>query len=110
MLFDRFFKYFKNNTVLVNLNALCFYTLLLVVIQDNSSFIMLFQRFNNYFVFSYLLIIPSILNSMKKTTKYISKVCIVFVSIGYLILTVVVKGEHHMIVPYDINLHLFTFL
>ena len=103
---DRF-KNFRNNTVLVNLNILCLYTLFLVIIQDVPSFIMLFQRFNNYFVYSYLLIIPSILSSFSKNEENISKLILIIFSIGYLILTIVVKGQKHVLVPYDINLNLF---
>lgn len=104
------FKNFAKNTILYNMNVLCLYSLVLVIIQDIPTFIMLFQRINNYFVYSYLLIIPAILSSLRPSIAKMSKLLIVLFSIGYLILTVVVKGEHHMIVPYDINVHLFNFL
>jgi hypothetical protein len=107
VLFGDIFKKFGNNIVLYNMNVLCLYTLTLVILQDIPSFIGLFQRFNNYFVYSYLLIIPAVLSSMKKHTAALSKILLVIFSIGYLILTVVVKGEHHMIVPYDMNFILF---
>lgn len=109
VLFGDKFKNFKDNVALYNMNVLCMFTLALVIVQEIPSFIMLFQRFNNYFVYSYLLIIPSILSSMHPKTAHISKIFIVLFSIGYLILTVVVKGEHHMIVPYDMNYQLFNF-
>ena len=103
------FKNLRDNIVLYNMNVLCMLTLALVIVQNTPSFIMLFQRFNNYFVYSYLLIIPAVLSSMRPQTAQISKISIVLFSIGYLIMTVVVKGEHHMIVPYSMNFQLFNF-
>ena len=105
----KYFKNFKNNIILVNMNILCFYTLILVIIQDVSTFIMLYQRVNNYFVYSYLLIIPAVLSSLKKDRELLAKVIMVIFSIGYLVLTIVVKGEKHQLIPYDINLNLFNF-
>lgn len=103
------FKVFKENTVLVNLNVLCFYTLLLVIMQDIPTFIMLYQRINNYFVYSFLLIIPAVLSSFSKKNAQFLKIFLLLFSITYFIVTITIKGEHHMLVPYNMNFHLFNF-
>lgn len=102
------FKNLKNDSVLYNINTLSFYTILMVIHQSAGSFVMLLQRFNNYFLFSYLLIVPALLSSMGKGNKAIMKTVLVLFSFAYFIRTIVIKGEHHMLVPYDFDLTLFV--
>ena len=109
ILFKEKFEVFNENTILVNMNVLCFYTLILVIMQDSPTFIMLYQRINNYFVYSFLLIIPAVLSSFSKKNAQLLKTFILLFSIAYFIVTITVKGEHHMLVPYDMNFHLFNF-
>lgn len=102
------FKNFKDDGILYNMNTLSFYTILMVIHQSAGSFVMLLQRFNNYFLFSYLLIVPALLSSMNKDNRSATKVLLVLFSFAYFIRTIVIKGEHHMLVPYDFDFTLFA--
>ena len=108
ILIGKDFKYFKENSILYNMNTLSFYTILMVIHQSAGSFVMLFQRFNNYFLFSFLLIIPTILSSMKKDNRTATKVVLILFAFAYFIRTIVFKGEHHMLVPYNYDFTLFA--
>ncbi len=108
VLIENKFKYMRENTILCNMNALCLYTMTLVTLQTIGSMIMLFQRYNNYFIFSYLFIIPAVMNSMKPKNAIVPKIIVVIVSILYFFRTIVINGDKHILVPYDINLILFN--
>ena len=108
-MFQKRFKNVNENTILCNMNILCFYTLILVVIQSSAHFAMLFQRFNNYFIYSYLLIIPALLSSMSKYRYNVSKIIIASISFAYFFRTIFLYGDKYVLVPYDYNLALFVF-
>ena len=108
ILTGKYFKNFKENAILYNMNTLSFYTILMVIHQSSGSFVMLFQRFNNYFLFSFLLIIPTILSSMKLDNRTATKVLLVLFAFAYFVRTIVFKGEHHMLVPYNFDFTLFS--
>lgn len=107
ILIGKRFKDLNQNIVVYNMNVLSFYTILLVIHQSSGSFVMLFQRLNNYFIFSYLMIIPLMLSSMRKNTAYIMKVGLLVFSICYIARTVILNGERYMLVPYNFSFQLF---
>lgn len=109
MLVGSKFERFKDNCVIYNMNCMCMYTLLLVIMQTSGTLIMLFQRYNNYFIFSYLLIIPAVLSSMKKKNSFMARQLVVVISVLYLLRTIVINGDHYMLVPYDMSMSLFNF-
>lgn len=108
ILWGRKFKYLSIDNVLYNINTLSFYTILMVIQQSSGTFMMLFQRFNNYFLFGFLLIVPKILMSMQKDNRSFAKVFLILFSFAYFIRTIVFKGEHHMLVPYNFDFTLFA--
>lgn len=108
ILIGRKFSCLKKNPILFNMNSLSFFTILLVIYFSSGSFMMLFQRLNNYFLFSYLLIIPAILRSLSVNSRVPLRGLLLLFSFLYLIRTLVFKGEHHMLVPYDCNFTLFN--
>lgn len=109
VLIENKFKYLRENMILCNMNALCLYTMTLVTLQTIGSMIMLFQRYNNYFIFSYLLIIPAVMNSMNPKNAIAPKILVVIISLLYFARTIIINGEKHVLVPYDVDLILFNF-
>lgn len=105
--FGQKFRYLRDNVVMYNMCVLCLYTIVLVILQSSPWFAMLFQRYCNYFIFSFLIVIPLVISSMKKQYGIIVKVMLCMVSFLYFLRTVIIKGEEHMIVPYDFDLNLF---
>lgn len=107
ILTGRHFKKLRSHEVLYNMNTMSFYTILIVIHQSSGTFMMLFQRFNNYFLFSFLLIVPAILSSMKKYNRITVVIAIILISFSFLIRTIVFRGEKNMMVPYNFDTTLF---
>lgn len=109
LILGRKMKSFYSNTILYNMNSLCVSTLLIVIMQTSGMFIMICQRINNYFLFSFLLIIPCILNSISKENRVGYHLFFALFCFSYFIRTIVFEGQRYQLVPYNINYALLNF-
>lgn len=100
----------KIDKVLKNMNLLCLYTLILVLIQTSGILIQMMLRINSYFLFAYLCILPNIVCSLKPRMKSLTFLMVVVAAIAYLSKTIVFNGDNYSLVPYKMNFLLFNFI
>lgn len=107
ILFGRKFRELKSNSLIYNYNTLAFITIILVIQMSSGLMVILLMRINNYFMFSFLLIIPLVLSSLNPQKRKVAKFFLILISFAYLVRTVIYKGEQTLIVPYNYELILF---
>ncbi len=99
---------FKNRDVLLNLNFFSLLTLLMVLLQTKDILIMLFMRFNNYFFYGFIVLIPNILSTIKdRATRFVISLFIVMFSLYYFYITITITGQRYLLVPFNFNFDLF---
>lgn len=106
-LFSKRYRILQKDSVLVNMNLLCLYSLILVVLQSSGMLVQMVLRINSYFLFGYLQILPSVLYSIRPKYRNVSMIVLFFFCAAYLIRTICFAGEQFMLVPYDMNFNLF---
>lgn len=104
------FKLLKRDIILKNMNLLCLYTILLVLLQRSGILIQMLLRVNSYFLFSYLTILPIIIYSLKHKSRILARSIVILSAFAYLVKTIVFSGTHYSLVPYQMNFQLFKFL
>lgn len=105
--FKNQFKDLEHDQVVTNMNLLCLYSLILVLMQTSGMLIQMMLRINSYFLFAYLLILPKVIYSLKLPTRKYTIFFVIFVAVLYLGKTIIGSGEHYSLVPYKMNFNLF---
>jgi hypothetical protein len=103
---DKIENKFKDSFIFINLSFISFLLILVTLITKDIPN-MVFLRFNNYFLISYLVLIGFFYKLLK--TKYQKKVyflIVIFILILYFINNIVIEGEIYQLIPYKININL----
>lgn len=101
------FKLLNKDRVFVNMNLLCLFSLILVLIQTSGMLIQMLLRVNSYFLFAYLCILPKVVYSIKPQMCNFVQALLFIAAFAYLIKTIVFGGIHYSLVPYQMNFELF---
>lgn len=108
VLFEDSFSNFKNKTVFFNLNFFSLLTLLIVLLQGKDVLIMMFMRFNNYFFYGFMFLLPNIVENLKVYKGRLGlNLLIVFLSMTYFYITITESGDRYKLVPFEFNFELF---
>lgn len=99
---------FKNKILLLNLNYFSFLCLCIVLLQNHNAMIQMFMRLNNYFFFSFIVLVPNLISSFKdNSTKFVFSSSVVGLSLLYFFFTLISKGTEYNLTPYMFNFNLF---
>jgi len=108
VLFEKKLPDFKHRRILLNLNYFSLLTLFLVLIQSKDVLIQMFMRFNNYFFFGFIILIPNLVMAIKNhQTRLVSYIFIIGFSLYYFFITLINSGKHYNLTPYLFNFKLF---
>lgn len=101
------YKLLKNDRVFINMNLLCLFSLILVLVQTSGMMIQMLLRINSYFLFAYLCILPKVVYSIRPQIRKIVQTLLIIAAFAYLVKTIVFGGVHYSLVPYQMNFELF---
>ncbi len=108
MLLERRVKEFKDVKIFFNLNYMNFILLLLTIIQSEGIIKQMYLRMDSYVLFSYIVMIPALLNQIKnKEIRIVTYFTFNIGTLFYLVRTIAFHGGEYMLVPYRMNFVLF---
>lgn len=103
-LIEPFVKYYRYKDFLFNMNFYAGIFALLAILFSSSYIGQMLMRVTNYFFFSYVFLIPLIIEYIFRTNvKYLIYGFVIITVSVYYFVTIIVNGEEHNLVPYTIN-------
>ncbi|MGE8377404.1 MAG: EpsG family protein [Sphingobacterium sp.] len=97
-----------SSKILFNLNFISLLILIIIIIQQSGAMVLLFKRIHNYFLATYIVLIPYCLLSVfpSDTYKFVRFALIIILPLLF-ISTVYFAGKGINILPFDFNLKFF---
>lgn len=101
------YRLLAQDRIFTNMNLLCLFSLILVLVQSSGMIKQMMLRINSYFLFAFLCILPKMVYSFKSQPRRLAIIFIMIVAITYLTKTIIGSGAHYALVPYQMNFQLF---